>query len=169
MTAPYKPVHTREELEKYFKQHMYKKTYDRFSWWRMYTPKNNALPKRSPLIDKVLNGDYEFSHYKLQAEWVEHDLNDLHEMYYPDVARYVEEASVQIARRKRLMEDHWKEEDRRLDEIRREFNICFKISLEDLEKEMEEFSGGLKDFYYLIDKKYGQPGAKPVKVPRVWK
>jgi hypothetical protein len=39
--------------------------------------KNKPLDKRKPLRDRILNGDYDFSHYWYQAAWVEHDLNDL--------------------------------------------------------------------------------------------
>ena len=156
MGKVYNPIHTREELESYFKDNMYKKPYDRFSWWRMYIPKSKPLHKRSTLLEKIKNGDLGFSHYKLQAEYVEHTLNDLHEMYHPDMGRYVEEASIHIARRKRLLDDHWKEEENRLQAIEKEFIIIFKITKEELEKEMLEFGDSLEKFYYHIDKKYGQ-------------
>ena len=51
--------------------------YNQFRWWRMYDNPVLPLPNKAPLIDKILNGDFDYPHYKLQAELVEHELNEL--------------------------------------------------------------------------------------------
>tara|TARA_B110000503_G_scaffold133788_1_gene211833 strand:- start:98 stop:457 length:360 start_codon:yes stop_codon:yes gene_type:complete len=101
-----------------------------------------------------MNGDFDYPHYKYQAMWVEHDMNDLHELYKNDPGRYVEETSLLRTRRKRLMEDFEKEENEKLESLVTEFARNFKCSVEQARKEMEECSGSLIDLYYIIEEKY---------------
>ena len=46
---PHKPRFERKWIEKHLSKTHYKKPYDRFMWWRGYTPKNKPLDKRSTL------------------------------------------------------------------------------------------------------------------------
>tara|TARA_S200002703_G_scaffold142888_2_gene135519 strand:+ start:1196 stop:1618 length:423 start_codon:yes stop_codon:yes gene_type:complete len=120
----------------------------------MYDTKNKPLDKRQPLRDRILNGDYDFSHYWYQAAWVEHDLNDLEIECKDDVGLFVEKGAVLRARRKRLLEDFERDEKEKLEELYREFPKYFKVSKDQVKEEMANFSGSLIDFYYHIDDKY---------------
>jgi len=144
---------SREQVEKQLSQYQ-KINYNRFMWWRMYQPKNKPLDNRQPLRDRILNGDFDFSCYKAQIYLVEHQLNDLLEECSGDYQKYLEKASVQLARRKRLIEDFEKDEKERLDSLITEFTKYFRCNREQVIEEMEKCSGELIDLYYIIEEKY---------------
>jgi len=149
----FNPTLSRTRLQKEFNK-LQKLNYNQFRWWRMYDSKNKPLDKRQPLRDRILNGDYDFSHYWYQAAWVEHELNDLQKECKDDDAKFVEKGSVLRARRKRLLEDFEKDEQDKLEGLYNEFPKYFNISKDQVKKEMENFSGSLIDFYYHIDDNY---------------
>jgi len=149
----FNPTLSRERLQKEFSK-LQKLNYNQFRWWRMYDSKNKPLDKRKPLRDRILNGDYDFSHYWYQAAWVEHDLNDLQKECADDAAKFVEKGAVLRARRKRLLEDFEKDEQDKLNELYNEFPKYFRVSKDQVKEEMVKFSGSLIDFYYHMDEKY---------------
>ena len=55
-SLPMQPKWTRSFLERTLSKRYFKKPYDRFMWWRSYTPKNKPLDKRKPFIDRIING-----------------------------------------------------------------------------------------------------------------
>ncbi len=85
--------------------------YNQFRWWRMYDNPVQPLPNKSPLIDKILNGDFDYPHYKLQAELVEHELNELAQKCGGNNELFGEKSALLRAKRKRLLDDFWKEEN----------------------------------------------------------
>lgn len=156
INLPYSPTHSPDWLEKFFAKNYYKKPYDRFMWWRSYTPKNKPLHPRQPLIDRLINGDFDVAPFRFEAEIVEHRLNAKWVELRNDPGRYVEEARMDIARRKRLMEDYEKEETKRLDELKRLFIQTFKMTREDYDVEVEQTQcESLVDYYYEMKDKYG--------------
>ena len=46
-----------------------------FYWWRRFRT-HKSLPYKSPLIDKIKNGDFDYSPYFQQAEWELHWMKD---------------------------------------------------------------------------------------------
>ncbi len=163
INLPYSPSHSLEWLEKFFEKDYYKKPYDRFMWWRSYTPKRRPLHPRQPLIDRIINGDFDVAPYRYEAEIVEHRLNEKWVELRDDPGRYLQEESVNMARRKRLMEDYEKEETKRLQELRTLFVREFKMTSQDYDVEVEQSqTESLVDFYYEMKEKYGTYW-KPVK------
>ena len=157
MNLPYSPSHSLQWLERFFTKHYFKKPYDRFMWWRSYTPKSKPLPPRSAFRDRILNGDLDLAPYRLEAEIVEHRMNQKWVEYgYKDAGRWNEETSVDRARRKRLLEDYDKEEVKRLDEIKKGFVQTLKMSKDDYDKEVVRSSAAnLITFYDKMAEKYG--------------
>lgn len=149
----YTPTLSREELEEKFSK-LRKLKYNQFRWWRMYDNPNKPLHKRKPLRDKILNGDFDYSHYVYQAMWCEHELNDIWDECYPDLGKFNEQSSLLRTRRKRLLEDFEKDESQKLDSLITEFTHNFKCTKEQVTKEMEECLGSLIDLYYIIEDKY---------------
>lgn len=149
----YNPPLSREQVEKELSQYQ-KINYNQFRWWRMYQPKNKPLDNRQPLRDRILNGDFDFSCYRAQQYLVEYQLNDLLKECGGDYQKYLEKASVQLARRKRLIEDFEKDEKERLDSLITEFTKYFRCNKEQVIEEMEKCSGELIDLYYIIEEKY---------------
>lgn len=128
--------------------------YNQFRWWRMYEPKNKPLHPRQRLKDKIINGDYDWSCYKLQAYLCEYQLNDLWEECKPDIAKFNEKSSLISTRRNRLLADYEKDEKDRLDSLIKEFTVYFKCNKEQVIEEMEKCSGSILDLYYIIEDKY---------------
>jgi len=150
----YNPPFSQVELEKKFKK-LRKLNYNKFRWWRMYDDPNPLLPKQSPLLDRIKNGDFNYSHYNYQAMWCEHEMNKIHDKYgFDDMGRYVEETSLLRSRRKRLLEDHYKEEDNRLESIAIEFTKNFKITKDEIKTLMGEFDGTLEELYIHLQEKF---------------
>jgi hypothetical protein len=64
--------------------------YNKFMWWRRYTSKNQPLPTKSTFLERIKNGDYEFSHYYWQWKLTELELNDLYIKYKGDIQKLLE-------------------------------------------------------------------------------
>jgi len=57
----------------------------------MYDNPNKPLHVYTPLLDRIKNGDFDYSHYGYQAMWCEHEMNKLYmSIGYGDMGRYVE-------------------------------------------------------------------------------
>ena len=149
----FNPTLSRERLQKEFSK-LQKLNYNQFRWWRMYDVKKKPLDKRQPLRDRILNGDYDFSHYWYQVAWCEHELNDLYKQYKDDPVQYTDKSKMINARRKRLLDDFTRDEHDKLEELYNEFPKYFRISKDQVKEEMLNFSGSLIDFYYHMDEKY---------------
>lgn len=163
-TLPYTPIHSMEWLESFFKKNYYKMPYSRFTWWRSYTTKTKPLTGRYPLRDRILNGDFDYSSYRYEAEVVEHRINEKFRLLRNDPGRYVEETSLDISRRKRLMEDYGKDETTKLGELKNAFLTTFKLDKDQYECELMNTELELIDFYFFIEEKYGIYW-KPAKIP----
>jgi len=109
-TCPYQPIHGKEWLEKYLKRNFNSKKYNQFYWWRGYSPKTETKPKQSSVLVKIKNGDFNILSYKYEAELVEHKLRKTWGESYPDLEKFLEKSSMDMARRKRLLEDVEKSE-----------------------------------------------------------
>jgi hypothetical protein len=149
----YNPTATRERIETEFSK-LRKLKYNAFRWWRMYDNPNKPLDHIHPLRDRILNGDFDYSHYKYQAEWCEHEMNDIALKYGDDVGRYVEETSLLRSRRKRLLEDFEKDENDKLESLIKSFTSRFRCNKEQVYEEIFKCSGELIDLYYIIEDKY---------------
>lgn len=151
---PHNPVHSLEWLDKYFKKNYYKRPYNRFHWWRSYVEKKKPLSNRAHLRDRILNGDFDFGPYKFEAEVVEHKINEKYRELFEDQGRYIEETSLDRARRKRLLEDFEADEKRKLDELAKSFSDLIGLSKEEILDELADYSDTLIEFYYHITEKY---------------
>lgn len=158
MNLPYRPVHSKEWLERYLTKNYYKKKYDRFMWWRSFTLRNAPLSNRHPLRDRIANGDFDLGPYIFEIELVEHRLNEKHQRFANDEVQLREQIQVDKARRKRLQEDRDKDEKSKLEELKRAFLFEFKITKEQYDKEVVKSHKDLLTFYFKIEEKYGKRG-----------
>ena len=149
----YNPTFTRRQLKNKFSL-LKKINYNPYRWWRMYESRTKPLNKRASLRDRILNGDFDFPHYWYQAQWVEHDINDLYEKHKDRIDVYIEKVPILTSRRKRLLEDFEREEKEKLEILVKDFSNNFLIDEEQTKKEMENCRGSLIDLYYLIEEKY---------------
>jgi len=159
----YYPVHSREELLDTKLKGLRKLNYNPFTWWRMYESTDKPLSNRAYLGDRIKNGDFNYPHWKYQAELCEHSLNEMWEEMAPDYMKWVEQSSLMRARRKRLLDDHDKEESKKLEELIKEFTKIYKVTKEQVEDEMINWEEDLYDFFLYMNDKYRN---KPTSVPK---
>jgi len=165
-SLPYKPTLSEKWLLNFFKKDYYKKPYDRFMWWRSYTPKNKPLTARHDLKERIQNGDFDVAPYAFEAQLVEHRMNRVWEECRGYEDTYREKIQVDKARRKRLLEDYEKEEARRLEELKKAFVLKFKMTKEQYEKEVVNTRAvNLMSFYDKMEAKYGTYW-RPLKYPK---
>jgi hypothetical protein len=160
-SLPFEPKWTKQWIETKLKRNYFKKPYDRFMWWRSYTPKNKPLGNKASLIDRLINGDFDPGPYLLEVELVYHTMNEKFKELIcsdgqVDFGKYTAETSIDRARKKRLEEDHEKEELRKLTDLRNLFKKQFRLSDDEYENEITKGSDTLVDFYYKLDDKYSK-------------
>ena len=165
-TLPWNPSHEIGWLERFFRKSYYKKPYDRFMWWRSYTPKNKPLGNKYPLRKRIENGDFDVSPYRFEAMLVEHRMNEkwIECRGYEDTFR--EAIQVDKARRTRLLEDFEKDEANRLLDLKRAFSLSLKMTKEQYDKEVVRPSKNLLSFYDKMESKYGTRGIIPKSIPK---
>jgi len=125
-----------------------------FYWWRRF-PTHKALHCYVPLLDRIQNGDFDYAPYFEQAKWEDHwcqqDINKiLKEAHrYEDTIRERADITKKYAKRRNLLiEDGFKTEKKRLEEITKEFAKVFGGTKKDVWKFMESFDGTLEEMHW---------------------
>ena len=151
----FKVPHSRKYIEKELTKFQ-KLNYNQFRWWRWYQAKNQPLPNKANFRDKIFNGDFDPGPYQLQAQLCEHMLNDIYEECAPDLQMYLEKSKLLSARRKRLWEDHEKDENGKINDLISEFKKNFRITKDEIYQEIDICMGTILDLYYQIEEKYNK-------------
>lgn len=165
---PYTPSMSKSWLDDYFKQNFNTLSYNRFFWWRSFAPKYKELSNRHRVRDRIVNGDFNQPGYWFEAQLVEHRLNELYlEIGIKDSEKFHEETTMDRVRRKRLLEDFEKDEQKKLGELKKAILKEIKIDEEQYDYE-SEFGPvfELIDFYDYLVEKYGTYW-KPVSIPKL--
>ena len=125
-----------------------------FYWWRRF-PTHQCLHSYVPLLDRIQNGDFNYPEYFEQAKWEDHwcqqDINKIiKEAYrYEDTVRERADITKKYAKRRNLLiEDGFKTEKKRLDEIAKEFAKVFGGTKKDVWNFMESFDGTLEEMHW---------------------
>jgi hypothetical protein len=121
--------------------------YNRFRWWRRWENAFSSLPKSSSLLQKIRNGDLDFSHYFWQIQYCEHEINEKSKACQ-DPYKWEEITSVDRLRRRKLIEEFEKDESEKLQTIKTSFTKKFGLSEIDYYLELENFDGTLEQFYF---------------------
>lgn len=121
--------------------------YNRFRWWRTHTDNITPLGKRAPLKDRIINGDFNESTYFWQAQLALHNAKDKVDLSKHNHSDQLEILAVDLARYKRLMEDHEKEEGGRLEDLYDAFTAHFQITRQELIDELCEWNMDLLSYY----------------------
>ena len=140
--------------------------YNQFYWWRKWGPQNKPLFSSRPLLDKIKNGDFDFSLYFWQALYAVLEANELvKESIGAQGAN--PKLALAIERKKRLWQDFERDEPQKLQTLKKEFLKEFKMTREEYYDQIEDFSGDLEEFYYrceqLFDKKPRSKRGRPKK------
>lgn len=144
-------VHSKEKILKELSK-LKPIKYNQFRWWRRWESKKSLLPKTKPLIDRILNGDFDFSHYFWQAQYVHIEMEEKKSIA-KDNLHWLEIVTMDRARLKRLTEDFERDESERLAELEKSFLQSFHMSREDYRSYLEEFEGTIEELYHYISKK----------------
>jgi hypothetical protein len=135
--------------------------YNQFRWWRRFDSKTKPLPKGATFLQRIQNGEFEFSHYYWQAQLCELEINEKHKEYNGDVQKLIEKHSVDLARRKRLWEDFNKTEVELLAELKKGFLREFVMTSQEYEDHITNFDSTTEEFYMYCLKTFDRSG-KPV-------
>jgi len=130
-----------------------------FYWWRRFKP-HQILPYKSSLIDKIKNGDFEYSPFFEQAKWelhwMEEDQKEFIKNYQGDDYKsdnlYTD---IEIKARKRynkLYEDGCKDESFRMEKLINSLSRYFKIKKDIIKEIMEEFDGTTEELYLSLQR-----------------
>ena len=126
--------------------------YNRFQWWRNYSNKSE-LTGHHPLIQRIKNRDFDFSHYYWQAQnaILQWDDNIKNKKDYEELQS---KSGLYMEKYRRLIEDFEKDEKKRLLEFKRAVRQVFRIPSEEYDEIFENFVGTLEEFYYFIESRY---------------
>ena len=131
-----------------------------FYWYRRFRA-HKPLPYKARLLDKIENGDFEYSEFFQQADWELHWMKDEQKEFIQNYKGFDNPENdtlymdIEIKARKRwskLIEDGMKDEQNRMDKLVNGLYRLFKVSKDTIRDEMEEFDGTTKEFYYHIAK-----------------
>ena len=135
--------------------------YNKFMWWRRFNTKTQPLPRGAKFLDRIKNGEYEFSHYYWQWKLTELEINDFVIKYKGDIQKLLENNAVDLARRKRLIDDFEKDENARLKALKDGFMREFVMTREEFEEHTIEFGGTTEEFYFYCLKTFDRSGKQP--------
>ena len=121
-----------------------------FYWWRRFETHKN-LPYKSSLINKIKNGDFEYSPFFEQAQWelywMKEEQKKFIDNYQSDKKRIEEDnLYLDIERRARkrynkLYEDSIKDEFDRMDRLTNNLSKYYKLKNEKVKDFIEKFEG----------------------------
>ena len=168
MNLPYNPIHELKWLEKYLSTNYYKKKYDRFMWWRSYTPRKAPLSNKHSLRDRILNGDFDIGPYIFEIQLAQHKMNEkfIECKGYEDT--YREAIQIDKARIKRLQEDRDKDEANKLEDLKKSFLKELKMTSQQYDREMTNYRGkDLITFYYRMEDKFQKYTRRLKPLPKI--
>lgn len=133
-----------------------------FYWWRRF-PTHKGLHSYAPLMDRIQNGDFSYPEYFEQARWEDHwceeETDKLMESAYSDwEGAFREKSKIErkyAKRRNLLIEDGFKTEKKRLEEITKQFAKVFGGTKKDVWKFMETFDGTLEEMHWAYAESRG--------------
>jgi hypothetical protein len=129
--------------------------YNKFYWWRNYTPKNEPL-KSKDLLDKIKNGDYNFSHYYWQAYNAILKAKNKINLEYDDLETQAIKVSLEMEQYRKLIKDFEKDEFEKLIQLEKEFINNFNLSKEKYNYYFENYDGTLEEFYIFCVFNFGK-------------
>jgi hypothetical protein len=145
-------IHSKEEILKELSK-LKRIRYNQFRWWRRWESQKPSLSKTKPLIDRILNGDFDFSNYYWQAQYVHIEMEEKKSIA-KDNLHWLEIVTTDRARLKRLIDDFERDENERLAELEKSFLKSFHITKEDYRSYLEKFDGTIEELYHYISERH---------------
>lgn len=141
--------------------------YNKFRWFTKQ--RKRKLPKSAPLLQRIQNGDFEYSIYFNEVEQVKKEAEKIYEDVMNnaliDDMNQREHEALDSSRMKRvralkLMEEADKDENRLLRDLREELTKEFGVDLWDKAHEKQRGKGTTEDLYLWYKKQVGQTYTK---------
>ena len=132
----------------------------KFNWWRRFRT-HKTLPAKAPLLDRIRNGDFEYSEMFKQAEWeldwMEEECNEFKKNYKgwedPETdTRYMDIVKRYRKRYNKLYEDAMKQEEARLLILRDSLAKHYYTDVQVIAHIMETFDGGTEALFNFCRK-----------------
>ena len=119
-----------------------------FYWYRRFKT-HKCLPYKYPLIDKIKNGDFEYSPFFDQAKWELHWMEEEQKEFIDnyqgkDPTMDMLYTDIEIKARKRynkLYEDAMKDEHNRMDMLTNNLSKYYKLNKQKVKDFINEFEG----------------------------
>ena len=119
-----------------------------FYWWRRFKT-HKCLPYKSPVINKILNGDFEYSPFFDQAKWELHWMEEEQKEFVnnyqgsnPTMDMLYIDIEIKARKRyNRLFEDGIKDEFSRMDSLIINLSKHYKKKKQKIKDYIEEFEG----------------------------
>ena len=119
-----------------------------FYWYRRFKT-HKCLPYKYPLIDKIKNGDFEYSPFFEQAKWELHWIKEEQEEFInnyqgSDPTMDMLYTDIEVKARKRynkLYEDAMKDEHNRMDMLTNNLSKYYKLNKQKVKDFINEFEG----------------------------
>lgn len=121
--------------------------FNKFYWWRLYTDNVVYLSKKTPLYQRIINGDFNPSSYLWQAQLTLHKAKEKLNLQVDDHEKQIEILRMDILRYNKLMEDFEKEENFRLSIFYESFCKKFSLTKEQINDILLTFDGTILDLY----------------------
>jgi hypothetical protein len=123
--------------------------YNKFQWWRNYQSPQ-PLSEYRPMLDRIINGDYDTSPYYWMAQLAIHEMKEkMDAVACPEKKRDIQ--SLYMEKYRRLIQDYEKDEAQRLINLRKGFAKYFRISQEEVIELMDNFDGNLEELHNHIE------------------
>jgi hypothetical protein len=136
--------------------------YNKFMWWRTHAQPGAPLGKRSPLKDRIINGDFDFSCYYWQAQSAAIQARKKVDLDKDNHQSQYEKTMVDVARYRRLLVDFEKEESARIEALIDAFTVSFKVDREELLDRLCNWPHDLLSFYESLEE-FGTPTAVEIR------
>lgn len=124
--------------------------YNKFYWWRMYDDNHNPLSNKSPLEKRIKNGDFNEPSYKWQAQLALLIARKKLDLSKDNYTTQMEKTSIDLSRYRKLMDDHYKEEQKRLDDLKKSFLQSFQIQEDILDDYLIKWGGDILSLYNMF-------------------
>ena len=141
--------------------------YNKFRWFTKQ--RKRKLPKSAPLLQRIQNGDFEYSIYFDEVKQVRKDAQKVYDSVMEnalidDMNQRAHEAldssRMKRVRALKLMEEADKDENRILRDLREELTKEFGVDLWDIAHEKQRGKGTTEDLYLWYKKQVGQTYTK---------
>ena len=141
--------------------------YNKFRWFTKQ--RKRKLPKSAPLLQRIQNGDFEYSIYFDEVKQVRKDAQKVYDSVMEnaliDDMKQREHEALDSSRMKRvralkLMEEADRDENRILRDLREELTKEFGVDLWDIAHEKQRGKGTTEDLYLWYKKQVGQTYTK---------